>query len=99
MPKKMGRYCKAYPITRFREFSGWTEAAENARKEKQLVDGKEIEAVRTLTDADHLYLQEDLTVTDGVFLEENVVFSNVTPEWQEFCTDTLQFAVPAFRAA
>jgi hypothetical protein len=99
MPKKMGRYCKAYPITRFREFNGWTEAAENTRKEKQTVDDKEVEAPRILADADHLYLQEDYTVTDGVFLEENVVFSNLTPEWREFCDNTLQFAIPSFRAA
>ena len=36
----MGKYCKAYPITRFREYKGWTEKAENARKEKRAADGR-----------------------------------------------------------
>src|SRR5204863_2716980 len=68
--RKMGRYCKAYPIQRFQEFSGWKENAENVRKETKQVDGKETEVVREFTDADYLYLQEDFTVTDGIFLEE-----------------------------
>lgn len=93
---KMGNYCKAYPIARLRQFSGWKEKAENARKEKQQVDGKEIEAPRQLTDDDFLYLQTDLTVTDGIFLGENVIFDDVTPEWTEFCKNELAFEIPDF---
>ena len=94
--RKMGRYCKAYPIQRFREFPGWKENAENARKETKQVDGNEIEAVRELTDNDYLYLQEDFTVTDGIFLEENVIYGDVTPEWKEFCVQKLKFEVPNY---
>jgi len=97
--RKMGRYCKAYPIQRFREFSGWKENAENAAKETKQVDGNEIEAVRELTDTDYLYLQEDFTVTDGIFLEENVIYDDVTPEWKEFCLQTLKFEVPNYDLA
>lgn len=95
MPK-MGRYCKAYPIPRLREFAGWTENARNARKEKRQVDGREEEAPRALTDEDHLYLQENLVVTDGIFIDENIIFDEVTPEWQDFCRNKLMFEVPDY---
>ena len=85
---KMGKYCKAYPVSRFREFSGWQENSANARKENDVP--------RPLTDADFLYLQEDLVVTDGVFLDENVIFDDVSPEWTHFCKTTLNFELPDY---
>ena len=85
---KMGRYCKAYPVSRFREFSGWRENGANARKENDVP--------RPLTDRDFLYLQENLVVTDGIFLDENVIFDSVTPEWNDFCEKTLSFELPDY---
>jgi hypothetical protein len=93
---KMGRYCKAYPITQLREFSGWVENSQNTRKEKRQIDGAEVDAPRELTDEHHLYLQENLTVTDGIFLDENIVFDAVTPEWKEFTVNPLKFEVPDY---
>jgi hypothetical protein len=93
---KMGKYCKAYPINRFREFSGWIENTENVRKEKQQVNGTETEVLRELTDKDHLYLQENFVVTDGIFLDENVIFDNTTPDWIDFCKNSLNFEVPTY---
>ncbi len=95
---KMGRYCKAYPITRLREFKGWTENAQNARKEERLVDEKEVEIARELQDSSYLYLQENYTVTDGVFIDQNLIFDQVTPEWEEFCRTNLKFEVPAYQS-
>ena len=92
----MGKYCRAYPITRFREYKGWTEKTENARKEKGAADGEEVEVERQLTDKDHLYLQESYVVTDGVFLDENIIFDDVTPEWKDFCAHALKFEVPVY---
>lgn len=92
----MGKYCKAYPITRLREFSGWTENAENARKEKEEIDGQEVEITRKLTEKDHLYLQENYVVTDGIFKDENIIFDNVTPEWIAYCDDVLKFEIPVY---
>ena len=86
--KRMGRYCKAYPVERFREFPGWQEDARGLRRE----EGQEAE--RRLGDGDFLYLQEDYTVTDGVFLGENVVYGDVTPQWVEFCRGPLNFEIP-----
>lgn len=88
---KMGNYCKAYMIPSFRKFSGWTENSENARREN--------DSPRHLTDADFLYLQENFVVTDGIFMDENVIFANVTPEWIDFCKHVLKFEVPNYASA
>ena len=93
-----GRYCKAYPITRLREYSGWSENKENVRKDKQQVEGKEVVVQRELTDADFLYLQENFVVTDDIFIDENIIFDQVTPEWIDFCKHTLKFEVPVYEA-
>ena len=96
---KMGSYCKAYPVKRLREFSGWIENKGNARKEKLEVDGKATEVTRELTDETFLYVQEDFTVTDGVFIDENIIFADATPEWIEFCKSVLKFEVPSYLSA
>jgi len=96
----MGKYCKAYSLKKLRGFSGWTERAENARKEKQKgADGKEAPVTRALTDDDYLYLQENYVVTDGIFKDENIIFDQVTPEWIAYCHETLQFEIPSFTSA
>ena len=73
---KMGRYVKAYPVERLRDFPRWAELASEP------------------ADRPYLYLQENYTVTDGIFLDENVVFDRVTPEWVDFCRDGLAFEIP-----
>jgi len=96
---KMGSYCKAYPIEMFRAFSGWDDNLQNLRKEKKEVDGKEVEERRELSENDHFYLQENLVVTDGIFIDENIVFDNLTPEWEAYCKDDLKFHVPDYETA
>jgi len=93
---EMGKYCKAYLCKQLREYPGWSEKRENVRKEKQEVDGKEVEVDRELTDDSILYLQENYVVTDGIFKDMNVIFDDVTDEWKEFCHSTLQFEIPVF---
>jgi hypothetical protein len=93
----LGKYCKAYPIKKMREFSGWTERAENARKEKrQGADGTEVEVTRTLSDNDFLYLQENFVVNDGIFKDENIIYDQVTPEWIAYCNEVLKFEIPSY---
>jgi hypothetical protein len=96
MIKVMGRYCKAYHLKDMRKYRHWTENAENSRKEKKKVEGKEIEETRTLTDDSIVYLQENYVVTDDVYKEENILFDAVTPKWEEYCKDELNFEIPAF---
>lgn len=92
----MGKYCKAYPIQMLRGYSHWTEKAENTRPEKKVVDGKEVEEKRVLTEDSFLYMQENYVVTDGIFKDENIIFDDVTPEWVEYCQQTLQFEIPVY---
>lgn len=82
----IGKYCKSYKLSQMRQFPGWFEKAENARKVRTEVDGEIVDLPRELTDDDYVYLHGDFTVTDGIFIDENIIFSNVTPEWIEFCS-------------
>jgi hypothetical protein len=90
----MCNYCKAYSVEMFRQYDGWNEKAKNIRKETEMVDGNQVEVERELTDEDILYLQENYQVTDGIFLDEKVIFDDVTPEWINFCKGTLEFEIP-----
>lgn len=92
----MGRYCKAYPIARLRAFPQWTENAGNARVEEEATADGQTPGPRILTEECFLYLQENYTVTDGIFLDENVIFDGVTPEWKAFCEQQLEFAIPVY---
>jgi hypothetical protein len=87
--KKMGKYCKAYEVKRLMEFPGW---AEKVKKIETKGNGNG-ETATERAPSDFYYLQENFTVTDGIFLDEDVVFDAVTPEWIEFCRDTLKFEV------
>lgn len=84
---KMGRYCKAYPIAKLHEFGDWDKYYRKPEKDLQ---GKE-----DVTSEDYLFLQENFTVTKGIFLDEEIVFDKVTSEWEDFCKNTLNFEVPA----
>lgn len=90
----LGRYSKAYPLGQLRQFSGWAERPENARRIRREVDGEIVEEVRALTDQDYVYVQKNFTVTDGIFVDENIIFSDVTPEWIEFCQNVLKLGIP-----
>lgn len=90
----LGRYSKAYPLGQLRRFSGWIERPENARRIKKEVDGEIVEEARALTDEDYVYVQRNFTVTDGIFVDENIIFCDVTPEWIEFCEIVLGLGNP-----
>jgi hypothetical protein len=89
MPKT-GRYCKAYHLSRLRRYRGWIEnmggideASSDSRAHRSYDD--------QLTDMDIVYLHDNFAVTRGVFIDENIVFENNSPEWITFCTSTLGF--------
>ena len=86
----LGKYCRAYPLSQLRKFPGWAEKADGARVIRKEIDGEIVEAARTLTDDDYVYLQMNYTVTDGIFVDENIIFSDVTPEWIEYCQKVLR---------
>lgn len=77
----MRKYCKAYYLKDFRLFSGWTE--------------KQGESEETLSGDDVLYLWDDFTVVRSpVISNKGLIFNEVTPAWQAFCQEQLQFALP-----
>lgn len=99
---KMGRYCKAYPVERLQAFDGW---AENQQREPEKDarpesgngvsgDGASGHDAKP-AEHDYLFLQENFTVTRGIFLDEDIVFDSVTPQWIDFCKNTLNFELPA----
>jgi len=91
----MGRYCKAYPLSALRRYASWTEAAANARPdEPNASGGASTRAPRTLDDDSYVFLHDNLVVTDGVFVDEYVIFDAPSPAWEEFCRNELAFVVP-----
>jgi hypothetical protein len=104
---KMGRYCKAYPVERLQDFGGWTGSQQREpEKEERPESGNGVSGNGASgdgasghdaqpTENDYLFLQENFTVTKGIFLDEDVVFDDITPQWIDFCKNTLNFEVPA----
>jgi hypothetical protein len=90
----MGRFCKAYPISRLRQYSEWTENLQNLRKETNQINGEDVVTTRELQKDDFFYLQENLVVTDGIFIDENIIFDSITPKWKEYCMRELNFEIP-----
>lgn len=85
---RMGSYCRAFNARDFAGFDGWRPDLSRLRAG---AEGSRF----TLGDEDILYLQEDFRVTDGVYLDEHVVFADAGPGWRAFCAGTLGFAPPA----
>jgi hypothetical protein len=90
----LGKYSKAYPLNQLRRFPGWVEKPENARPMRREVDGEVIEEPRKLTGEDYVYVHRNFTVTDGIFIDENIIFSEVTPEWIDYCRKVLGLSHP-----
>lgn len=89
----MGSYCKAYPAERFAEFQGWRERHDGPQ-EPPAESGDQADS----PDDRYLFLQENFVVTEDVFIDERVVFDDVTDEWKDFCRTALQFDVPPMDA-
>jgi hypothetical protein len=96
---EMGKYCKAYELKELRKYAGWSEKPENARKEKQEVDGKEVEVQLELQDDSIVYVQENYVVTHGIFIDMNIIYDNVTDEWKDFLHTKVEpsvFEIPVY---
>jgi len=87
----MGSYCKAYPIERLRQYAGWQEKPLPPRAAETDDDETEQDGIE---EEPYLFLQENYVVTAGIFIDEDIVFDDVTPEWKTFCEVTLEFQVP-----
>lgn len=77
----MKKYCKAYHLKDLRQFSAWTE--------------KRDENEPDLSDDDVVYLWDDFTVVRSPIIpDKGLIFDEITPEWRDFCQQTLLFAIP-----
>ena len=47
-------------------------------------------------DEEILFLHEDYSVTDNIYVDEGVIFEGAGADWRAFCTRELDFQVPAF---
>lgn len=93
---RIGRYCKAYHIAKLREFPSWAAGAKpitasDPPPDEDAEDGEPRFAERD----DYVFLHDDYTVTQGIFMDDRVIFAEVTDEWKRFCGESLGFAVPA----
>ena len=84
-------YCKAYHLKELRQFKDWTE---NRINWKAATDADDTTGEAEFTDDSIVFLHQDYIVTESIWANENVIFNNVTPEWRDFCTSVLGFAVP-----
>ncbi len=87
----MIKYCKAYPIEKFRAFDKWSENI----PETEVVTAENGDTSAEASER-FLYLHDTYVVTDGIFGDEKIVFQDVTPEWVEFCQNELKFELPDY---
>jgi hypothetical protein len=81
-------YCKAYYLRDLRRFAAWSESRTNWKT------GTDAAPAPAFSDDDIVFLHQDLTVTQSMFHNENVIMGTVTPQWRAFCTTELGFKVP-----
>jgi hypothetical protein len=75
-------YAKAYKLKDLRQFNGWIERKQASDQE--------------LTDDSIVFIWDDFSITTGHFdgKQKSSFSYEVTPEWQEFCKNTLHFEIP-----
>jgi hypothetical protein len=95
----MGKYCKAYPISSLREFEGWTEKPQSNGEQTEAANQDGNAAAAETNVGDYVYIQDDYTVTGGIFKDEALIFDATTPEWMDFCKNRLNFEAPAHESA
>jgi len=89
--KETGKYCKAYAIDSLKDFGGWTESLTTAAADERPSGSQR--------GGEYVFIHEDYTVTRSIFLNEEVLFNQVTSEWVEFCKTKLRFEIPAFKSS
>jgi uncharacterized protein len=88
------KYCKAYYLKNLRSYPAWSESRINWKEQKEGDNGDHGEAGEAFPDDKVVFIHQDLTVTESVWHDENVIFTNVDAGWEEFCANSLNFKVP-----
>ena len=76
----MRKYCKAYHIQDVRKFQDW--------------ESQQIPSETELSNESVVYLWDDYTVTTSPIHQDTLLFTQVTPQWREFCLQSLHFTIP-----
>jgi ankyrin repeat protein len=93
-PKR--EYCRAYNVSRFTEFPGWREGQTQAAAHGSSENGNGSTGAGSDAEEEEIaFLHSDYTVTRSMWHDEDVIFSDVTNEWREFCTNVLEFMAPS----
>ena len=91
---EMGRYCKAYLVSDLERYEAWDPDLDALRQPEPEKPDEEVEERTELETDDILYVQENLVVTDGIFRDEHVIFSDDSDAWKSFCEEELGFEIP-----
>jgi len=84
------KYCKAYYLKDLRTYKAWSESRINWKEKKG--DGSDVS--EEFLDDKVVFIHQDLTVTESIWHNENVIFKDVDPAWSNFCAVSLKFKVP-----
>ena len=84
-------YCKAVVLKQARQYPAWSESRINW---KQSPDDERAEGADTLSEDEVVFLHRDLSVTQSMWPGENVIFNQITPEWEKYCREALKFNPP-----
>lgn len=82
------KYSKAYHLRDLRRYPDWSEERINWKNPREQA------APNELADEDVVFIHQDLTVTESMWHDENVIFNKVSDAWREFCSSRLGFQVP-----
>lgn len=74
--KSIGKYCKAYSLSKVKEYSDFQ--------------------MKTSTDREYVFIQDDYTVTADVYKDESIIFDEVNDQWIDFCKNELCFIIPDY---
>lgn len=87
-------YCKAYYLQTLRKFPNWSETRKNWQINKHWSDEIKADFEKDFEDDDVVFVHQDCTVTRSMWHGEHIVFDAISPEWEEFCKQELEFAIP-----
>lgn len=85
------KYCKAYHLVELKKYPMWSENKVNWKSKKDQPAG---DSEVPFPDDKVIFMHQDFTVTESMWHGENVIFNQITPEWVEFCSHSLEFKVP-----
>ena len=95
-PERQTRpYCKAYHLKDLRQFPGWSESRLHWKENRYAAASDNGAGTsHEFTDDDIVFIHQDFTVTQSMWHAENVIFDQISPQWEEFCASVLNFKVP-----